>query len=231
MNHRLSVIIPAYNETSYIDTILERVLKQKEVFEVIVVDDGSTDTTWNMLKKWPSKDPRVKIFQLSKNQGKGAAVHEGIIHVSGSAVLIQDADLEYNPADYPTLLAKLSPQNPVVYGSRFLNKDSHDGTSPWWHKFGNTLFTLTANFLSGQNLTDVSTCYKLFDKNVLDRIKLREKGFEFCPEITMKVSGLGIHILEVPISYRARTKPEGKKIRYWSIFSMVLALVKYRVEK
>ncbi len=230
--------MPVYNEARWLDAILERVLARPEVAQVVAVDDGSTDGSWAKLQAWPARDARVRIVRHERNRGKGAAIRTALAHLSTPLILIQDADLEYDPADYPKLLAPIQRNEAdVVYGTRFVGKgesssNGRDGVSPspvsgtatrgpsqlWgWHTLGNGLLTFASNRLTGLCLTDEATCYKLFKRDVLDQIELTEDGFGFCPEVTAKVAKLirqgSVRLVEVPITYRGRTRADGKKIR------------------
>lgn len=222
----VSIIIPTYNEANTIDTILKRVFAvtlpgwQKQV---IVVDDGSTDETQRILASWKK---RVTVIISAKNQGKGSAVRQGITHANGDIILIQDADLEYNPEDYPTLLRPFeNPQVTVVYGSRFLGAHL---TGQFIYAIGNKFVTFISNILYNSNITDMETGYKLFRRNVLVPLTIQAKGFDFEPEITAKVLRAGARIYEVPISYYGRSFAEGKKITWRDGIHAVWTLCKYR---
>jgi glycosyltransferase involved in cell wall biosynthesis len=222
----LGVVIPVFNEVATIDEILRRVLAQISVCEVIVVNDSSNDGTAECLGSWPALDKRVTVLSHSTNRGKGAAIRTGIAHVSAPVVIIQDADLEYDPHDYERLLAPIrADEADVVYGSRFAGVAKPATT--WWHVLGNRLLTWTTNLVTGLRLTDEATCYKVFRRDVLASIELAEDGFGFCPEVTVKVSKLHVRIVELPISYRPRTRNEGKKIRLRDGVDALYCLVKY----
>lgn len=222
----LAVVIPCYNEVRTVDELLRRVLAQPCVAEVWVVDDGSTDGTWERLQTWPGRDARVGVFRLERNCGKGAALRTGFAVVTAPVVIVQDADLEYDPADYPRLLAPIvTNQADVVYGSRF--RTTAGAANPWWHRVGNRLLTLFSNWLTGLQLTDEATCYKLFRRELLARLDLRENGFGFCPEFTAKVARLGLRVVEVPVRYQGRTQAEGKKIRLWHGLQAGWCVLKY----
>lgn len=220
----LSVVMPVYNEQSTISDIIEKVLAQECVAELIVVDDASTDSTIAALRFWES-DSRVKTVRHTSNRGKGAAVRTGFKHVLAPIVVVQDADLEYNPADYGKMLVMItSGFADVVYGSRFMGRTNEN---PLWHTIGNRALTWLCNFATGLELTDEATCYKMFRSKLLSRIALREDGFGFCPEITAKLSKLGVKICEVPVTYRGRTRKQGKKIRLWDGFNAVMCIIRY----
>ena len=222
----LGVIIPVFNEARTIDEILRRVLAQTNVCEVIAVDDASTDGTIDLLRSWPQRDSRVRVFEHQTNRGKGAAIRTALAASDAPVMIIQDADLEYSPADYtPMLELILSGQADVVYGSRFSAKDKLSNSS--WHTFGNRCLTWCSNLASGLKLTDEATCYKMFRREVLERIKVEENGFGFCPEVTAKISKLGVRVREVPVSYHGRTAAEGKKIRIKDGWNALQCIVKY----
>lgn len=197
------------------------------------MDDFSTDGTREIIKKFKKKVN--KIIYHKKNLGKGACIISAKRFVKGDVVIIQDSDLEYNPQDYKELIAPiLSGKYSVVYGSRVLNKSNNIRNTEFisnFRIFGNYLLTLISNFLNNQKLTDAHTCYKVFKKDIFLNIRLKEKGFNFCPEVTTKVSNLKIEILEVPISYRGRTAEEGKKIKFYHAIEAFLTIVKYKIIK
>ena len=219
----LSVIIPVYNEVETIYELLQRVARTPFPKEICVVDDNSTDGTRALLQDLPDLTRlldgrplpapcRVKALFHSTNQGKGQAVQTALRHVTGSFVLIQDADLEYSPSDYPRLLAPLlTGQADVVYGSRFLDSPANSFS---WHTATNKVLTTLSNICTRLQLTDMETCYKAFRAEVLRGVTLRSKRFGFEPEITAKIARGGVRICEVPISYSPRTYAEGKKIRW-----------------
>jgi glycosyltransferase involved in cell wall biosynthesis len=232
---KISVLIPAYNERFFIRELLRRVYEQSALLhEVIVVDDGSTDGTKRRIeeleKRYGGQNPPLKVIYKEANEGKGAALAAGLSKVTGDAVIIQDADLEYNPKDYPRLLAPiLTGRADVVYGSRFPGKETR--VLLFWHMVANRLLTLLCNFLSDLNLTDVWTGYKVFRTEVLRSMTLRSRGFGFEPEVTIKVSKLGCRIFEVPISYDGRTQAEGKKIGFADAVTGVLAMLRARLDR
>ncbi len=220
----LSVIIPAYNEAETIREIVERVRQVGVEKEIIVVDDGSTDGTTKILESLQS--PGVMTAFHERNQGKGAAIRTGIERATGDFVIIQDADLEYDPNEYPNLLGPLlAGQADVVYGSRFLGRLERMSPVQW---LGNRFLTLTTNLLYGTALSDMETCYKVIPTRILKDIKLESRGFEFEPEITAKLLRRGYRILEIPISYVGRSSNEGKKIDWRHGWPALRALVKYR---
>jgi glycosyltransferase involved in cell wall biosynthesis len=226
-------VIPAYNEGRTIHLILDKIksvaLNSNAQKEIIIVNDCSKDDTEQAVQRYQQNNPDVNIqyFKHEVNQGKGAALHTGIQHASGEYLIIQDADLEYDPDEYPKLLRPiLSGEAEVVYGSRFLSPCPPD-TFGFWHELGNRLLTWLSNRFTKLPLTDMETCYKMFRKSILDGIELREDRFGFEPEFTAKVSKLGITIHEVPISYRGRTYQAGKKIGWKDGVSAIRCIVKY----
>ena len=223
---KLSVIIPCYNERTTIEAIIGRVYAVGLAHEVIVVDDGSTDGTREILRAMPPLDG-LKIVYHERNQGKGAAVRTGFQHASGDILLIQDADLEYDPREYPALLKPIEEGvAKVVYGSRFLGGPRR--TMFFWNMVANRVLTLVTNILYDSILSDMETCYKVFLAEVVRSIPLRARGFEFEPEITAKVLKRGYRIYEVPISYAGREWEEGKKIKWVDGPIALWTLIKYR---
>ncbi len=206
----LSVVMPCYNESRTIETIVGSVLAAPLVGELIIVDDCSTDGTRDLLAGFD--DPRVRVILHDVNQGKGAALRTGFDAVTLPYVIVQDADLEYDPADYPSVLAPiLSGKADVVYGSRFLGGQAHR-VLYFWHYVGNRMLTTASNMVTNLNLTDMETCYKAFNTEVLRRFTIEENRFGVEPEITNKIARLGVVVYEVGISYDGRTYAEGKKI-------------------
>ncbi len=209
---KISVVMPCYNERATLAAIVARVLAQPFDLELVVVDDGSTDGSRELLQELAAGDARVRAVFQPVNRGKGAALHRGFAEATGDVVVVQDADLEYDPADYAGLLAPiLDGRADVVYGSRFLHGPRR--VLYYWHSVANHLLTTLSNVVSNLNLTDMETCYKAFRREVLAQVTLREERFGFEPEVTVKVSRVpGVRIWEVPISYAGRTYAEGKKI-------------------
>ena len=227
---KLSIVIPCYNERNTIRTIVDAVRASPVADkEIIVVDDCSTDGTRDILKS--EIGPLVtRIIYHEVNQGKGAAVRTGFTAATGDAVIVQDADLEYDPQEYPRLLKPmLDGKADVVFGSRFMGAEAHRVVY-FWHMVGNRFLTLLSNMFTNLNLTDMETCYKLFRRDVLLKIKIEENRFGFEPEITAKMAQLeGVRIYEVGISYYGRTYAEGKKIGWRDGFRAIYAIVKYNL--
>ncbi|BDB67219.1 glycosyl transferase [Helicobacter cinaedi] len=231
--HTLSIIIPCFNEKSTILDILQVVQDVQIPYhkEIIIVDDCSSDGTRKILSTLQSNQENcsIKVLYHEKNQGKGAALRSGITEASGDIVLIQDADLEYDPNEYPKLLAPFEKGvADVVFGSRFVSGESHR-VLYFWHRMANGLLTLLSNMMTNLNLTDMETCYKVFKREIIQRITIEENRFGFEPEITAKIAKIkGIRIYEVGISYYGRTYEEGKKIGIKDGFRALWAIVKYR---
>jgi glycosyltransferase involved in cell wall biosynthesis len=226
---KVSVVIPVYNERSTIEQIVNAV-RSADVgdAEIIVVDDASTDGTQQLLKEKISSVAHQIIYQ-PHNQGKGAALRAGFAAATGDIILVQDADLEYNPADYPTLLEPiLSGQADAVYGSRFMSGRPHR-VLYFWHMVGNRFLTLLSNMFTNLNLTDLETCYKAFRADVIKNLDLRESRFGFEPEVTAKLAKARCRIYEVGISYNGRTYSEGKKVNWKDGFQAIYAIVRYNL--
>ena len=226
MPMNLTVIIPVYNEIDTISEILKRVQKTNLVSEIIIVDDGSVDGTRDLLAKLNGEGP-IRVVLHEKNQGKGAAVRTGIDNATGDLVLIQDADLEYDPRDYPTLLKPIEEDiADVVFGSRFLGGPRRPIL--FWNMVANKILTFITNILYNNILTDMETGYKLFRREIIQDIPLHAKRFEFEPEITAKLLKRKVRIFEVPITFNPRDYSEGKKIGTKDAFEALWALIKYR---
>jgi glycosyltransferase involved in cell wall biosynthesis len=225
----LSVVIPVFNEEETVDELIRAVLDAPlppgVERELVVVDDGSVDGTARVLESWD--DSRVRVFRQPGNRGKGAALRRGFAEAHGDLIVIQDADLEYDPREFRKLLAPvLQGKADVVYGSRFIGSEAHRVLF-FWHYVGNRLLTLLSNAVTNLNLTDMETCYKLFRADVLKRVELREDRFGFEPEVTAKVARLGVRIYEVGISYWGRTYEEGKKIHWRDGVVALWCIVRY----
>jgi glycosyltransferase involved in cell wall biosynthesis len=224
---KLSIVIPVYNEKNTVEAILDRVKKVEDIEkEIIVVDDASTDGTTDILKKLEKEHPDVKFFYKEVNKGKGDTLSVGFKHTTGDYVIVQDADLEYDPNDYHKLLRILQEQDAdVVYGSRF--SGNYEDMSNL-HYFGNKLLTIITNLLFGVMLTDMETCYKLIPGDFIRKIEIKSPRFDFEPEITAKILKAGLKIREVPITYKGRTQNEGKKITWKDGFAAIRGLIKFK---
>lgn len=228
---KLSVVVPVYNEVRTIQAVLDTVLSVRTGLEteIVVVDDCSTDGTRDLLQQYAANKPNIKVCMHEKNRGKGAALRTGFQHATGDIVLIQDADLEYDPHEYPQLLKPiLDGHADVVYGSRFLGGGPHRVVF-FWHYVGNKFLTTLSNMMTNLNLTDMEVCYKVFKRDVLNSIRLRENRFGFEVEITAKIAKGRWRIYEVPISYYGRDYSEGKKITWRDGFAALWCILKYRL--
>lgn len=233
---RLSIVIPAYNEAATIHLILDKIIATELDFdiekEIIVVNDCSTDGTAEALRNYAAAHPGagLVLFNQPVNQGKGAALHKGIELATGDFVVIQDADLEYDPADYNLLLRPMMDEvADVVYGSRFMGMGPHRILF-FWHSIGNKFLTFISNMFTNLNLTDMETCYKMFRAEIIKKVLLKENRFGFEPEVTARISRIpGIRIYEVGISYYGRTYEEGKKITAKDGFRAIYCILKYNI--
>ena len=231
---KISIIVPVFNEEKTIIQILKNIKKiESKVqgdFEIIVINDGSTDNTINLLNE--NKNIYEKLININKNQGKGNAINEGFRNSTGDIIIIQDADLEYNPKDVLKLIKPIvNSSYKVVYGSRILGKkyfENLENFSHWIRILGNIFLTFFSNIINNQNLTDAHTCYKVFDSKTFKSIKLRENNFNFCPEITTKISNKKIEIYELPISYNGREYKDGKKIKFTDGLKAMTCIIKYK---
>jgi glycosyltransferase involved in cell wall biosynthesis len=236
MTRVLSVVIPAYNECRTIAELLRRVaaapLPEGVGLEIVVVDDGSTDGTVDRLRELVAErkpaDPPLRFFAQPKNRGKGAALRRGFAEATGEWIVVQDADLEYDPRDYPKLLQPvLDDGADVVYGSRFAGGPHR--VLFYWHSLGNRFLTTASNMFSDLNLSDMETCYKLFRRKLLEGVELRSNRFGIEPELTARFARLRVRIYEVPISYHGRTYAEGKKIGWKDGVAALWAIVRYNL--
>ena len=225
----MAVIIPAYDEAGTIATVVQTVLAQPLVQEVIVVDDASRDGTWEALQPLARADARIKLFRHPANRGKGAALRTGFANATAPILIVQDADLEYDPSDYGTLARPiLTGKADVVFGSRFAGSGAHR-VLYFWHFIGNKTLTLLSNMATNLNLTDMESGHKMFRREILRQIQIEEDRFGFEPEIVAKVSRMGLRIYEVSISYYGRTYADGKKIGWRDGFSALRCIVKYNL--
>jgi len=228
---KLSVIIPIYNERATLRRVVEKVLSVPLEIELICVDDGSKDGSREILQELSGQHPELRFFLQPKNMGKGAALRRGIQEASGDYVIVQDADLEYDPAEFPNLIEPLvQNQADVVYGSRFLGGRPHR-VLYFWHFVGNSFLTLLSNCLTNINLSDMETCYKVFRREIIQSIPIEENRFGFEPEITVKVAKRRLRIYEIGISYSGRTYKEGKKIGWKDGFRALWCLLKYSIKE
>jgi glycosyltransferase involved in cell wall biosynthesis len=224
---KLSVVMPVYNEQATLREVVARVLAVPFEVELICVDDGSRDGSREILAELQIDHPQIRVMLQPKNMGKGAALRCGIQEATGDFIIIQDADLEYDPSDYPALLGPLiEDKADVVYGSRFLGSGPHR-VLYFWHSVGNWILTLISNALTNMNMTDMETCYKVFRREILQSIPIEEDRFGFEPEITVKISKRRLRVYEVGIGYWGRTYEEGKKISWRDGFRALWCLLKY----
>jgi len=223
----LSVVIPVYNEEASLAEVVRKLLSLPHLLEVIIVDDCSTDRSAEVARELSKAEPRVRLAQQKKNSGKTAALRLGFSLTQGDIVIVQDADLEYDPAEYPTLLKPIEAgRADVVYGSRFRGS-AENRVQFFWHTAGNKILTLISNVVTNLNLTDMATCYKAFHRRVVPELNLISKRFGVDAEFTVKVARGGVRIFEVPVSYFGRSMAEGKKIRLRDGFSALAALARH----
>ena len=223
----LSAVMPVFNEAATLSEMIRTVLTQRPVAQLVIVDDASTDGTWEILQSAAKDNPRITLVRHPQNRGKGAALRTGFTHATAPVVIVQDADLEYDPNEYHKLLAQiLAGKADVVYGSRFIGSDAHR-VLYYWHSVGNRVLTTLSNMATGINLTDMETCYKTFRREVIQKIRIEEDRFGFEPEITAKVARLKVRIYEVAISYYGRTYAEGKKIGWRDGLHALWCIIKY----
>ena len=227
---KLSVLMPVYNEARTIDEVLRRVVSVELEKEVLVVDDGSTDGTREILKGWNGRDG-VRVLLHGRNLGKGRALATALREARGEILIIQDADLEYDPDDYPAMVRPIEAgRADVVYGSRFRGS-AENRVQNFWHTVGNRVLTLISNVFTDLNLTDMATCYKVFHRRVVPALDLKSSRVGVDAEITVKVARGGVRIFEVPVSYFARSRAEGKKIRLRDGLAALTALVRHRFSR
>jgi len=225
----IGVIMPVFNEERTLPIIAKKVLEMTEISELVIVNDFSTDSTWTVMEELAMMNSKIKIISHIKNMGKGASVRTGIQVAKSDILIIQDADLEYDPADYPRLLRPIFEYNAdVVYGSRFSGNEMNR-VLYYWHSLGNKFLTLLSNMFTNLNLTDMETCFKVFKSEILQNISIEENRFGFEPEITAKVAKTKAVIFEVPISYFGRTYEEGKKVSWKDGVRAIVCIVKYNL--
>ena len=226
---KISVVIPVYNELATLEKLVARVMQAGfDLHEVILVDDDSTDGTRELLEK-EFQGPVFKKFFHAANAGKGAALRTGIAHATGEIVAIQDADLDYDPAELPRLFKPIIDNRAdAVFGSRFMGGEPHRVVF-YWHMLGNKFLTMLSNMFTNINLTDMECCYKVFRREVIQQVKIEENRFGFEPEVTAKVAKMGVRIFEVGVSYYGRTYAEGKKINWRDGFRAIYAILKYNL--
>ncbi|MBI1388303.1 MAG: glycosyltransferase [bacterium] len=222
----LSVIMPVYNERETIEEIINQVMKEPTPKELIIIDDCSADGTREWLQDFQREG--VRVYFHERNQGKGAAIRTGQQHVTGDIVVIQDADLEYHPGEYPRLINPIVNNNAdVVYGSRFIGSEKR--VLYFWHSLGNKFLTLLSNMMTNLNLSDMETCYKAFRTDIFKRIEIESDRFGMEPELTAKVAKMDCRVYEVPISYYGRSYAEGKKITWKDGISAIICIIKFNL--
>ncbi|HTV61419.1 MAG TPA: glycosyltransferase family 2 protein [Verrucomicrobiae bacterium] len=224
----LSVVMPVFNEARTVADVIKLVLAQRPVQQLVIVDDCSSDGTWEKLQAAAQDEPRINLARHEVNRGKGAALRTGFTHATAPIVIIQDADHEYDPGEYFRLLGPiLTGKADVVFGSRFLGSPGGHRVLLYWHSVGNRFLTTLSNMATGLNLTDMEVCYKTFRREIIQNIKIEESRFGFEPEITAKVAKLKVRVYEVAISYSGRTYAEGKKIGWRDGVHALWCILKY----
>jgi glycosyltransferase involved in cell wall biosynthesis len=224
----LSVVMPVFNEAATVAGVVTLVLAQRPVQQLIIVDDASSDGTWDQLQPMAKDDPRIKLIRHEVNRGKGAALRTGFIHATSPIVIVQDADWEYDPNEFFRLLTPiLWGRADVVFGSRFLGSPAGHRVLYYWHSVGNKFLTTLSDMATGLNLTDMEVCYKTFRREIIQQIKIEEDRFGFEPEITAKVAKLKVRVYEVAVSYNGRTYAEGKKIGWQDGVHALWCIIKY----
>ena len=223
----LSVVMPVFNEAATVAEVVKTVLAQRPVQQLVIVDDCSNDGTWGKMQPLAQDEPRIKLLRHEFNLGKGAALRTGFAHATSPIIIVQDADLEYDPAEYFRLLAPvLSGKADVVFGSRFLGAGAHR-VLYYWHSVGNNILTTFSNMAANLNMTDMEACYKVFRREIIQKIKIEENRFGFEPEIVAKMARMKVRIYEVAIAYHGRTYAEGKKITWRDGVHAVWCIFKY----
>jgi glycosyltransferase involved in cell wall biosynthesis len=224
----MTAVMPVYNEAATVAEVVKTVLAQRPVQQLVIVDDGSQDGTWKQLQELAQLEPRIQLIRHEVNQGKGAALRTGLAHATAEIVVVQDADLEYDPAEYCLLISPiLAGKADVVYGSRFRGGIGACRVLYYWHSVGNNFLTMCSNMATDLNLTDIETCYKAFRREVIQKIRIKENRFGFEPEITAKIAKARVRVYEVGISYTGRTYADGKKIGWRDGFRALWCILKY----
>ncbi|MDA7882269.1 glycosyltransferase family 2 protein [Akkermansiaceae bacterium] len=226
---QLSVVVPMYNEAGTLGEVLEKILAQDMVGEVVLVDDGSSDKTASVAMEWEKREDRVRFIQHTHNQGKGAALRTGFAGATKPYVIVQDADLEYDPVDFQKVISPIAnDEADVVYGSRYLKKDTRT-VLRFWHTMGNRFLTLLSNMMSDLHVTDMETCYKGFRREVIQAILIEENRFGFEPEVTAKLAKMKLRVMETSVAYYPRSYDEGKKIGMRDGYRAIWCIFRYNI--